>query len=526
MKSIFVNVRGLFVFHFILAFLILGCSKNNGSGDNGPGNGKGDDEPDLPQVELVNGNNVYGYILDEANNPIANVVVTDGYTVVKTDNKGVYQFKKDNNAKFVHYSTPAEYEIAVESSNRKAPLFYKTLNTSNNPQQHNFTLNKRTTVDKNFVLFGLGDPQVASQAEVGRFTEETLIDVTTELATISQPVIGISLGDVVADNASLLNTMKIRLGSTAMPVFTTIGNHDKFSSGTVKTNEVFENVFGPTNYSFSMGDVHFVCLDNVVFSNTSDYSMGISQEQIHWMEQDLSHVPKDKMLIVYYHMPLRGTNFSTRTQFFNLIKDFKTVHLMSGHTHYAENYIHSVSGKEIYEHVHAATCGAWWKSTINGDGTPNGYMIFQIEGTTIKDWIYKPTKLPRDFQFRLHWGDMSFGGQYGYFTYGQPGNTLIANVWNADPAWKVEVYMDGAKLGDMTLTTSSPLNQDAWSKGYHLGVLNRNPSNYSTTTRHLYTYRIDNPNSTLRVVVTDRFGRTYEQNHVDIVTELSSAAGY
>src|SRR5690606_18412481 len=180
------------------------------------------------------------------------------------------------------------------------------------------TLHKRAGVDKNFVLFGLGDPQVANQAEVGRFTDETLVDVATELAAISQPVIGISLGDVVADNASLLNTMKMRMGSTSMPVFTTIGNHDKFSTGSVKTNDVFEKVFGPTNYSFNMGDVHFVCLDNVVFSNTSDYSLGISQEQIDWLEKDLSYVSKDKMLIVYYHMPLRGTNFSTRTQFFNL----------------------------------------------------------------------------------------------------------------------------------------------------------------------------------------------------------------
>lgn len=520
MKRMFVGFRLLLVYNILLAFVILACSKSSeGPVDNGK-----DGEPDLPAIELLNGNNVYGYIMDDAKQPIANVVVTDGYAVVKTDSKGVYQFKKGDKSKFVHYSTPAEYEIAVESSNRKIPLFYKALAGSNNPQQHNFTLTKRTTVDKNFVLFGLGDPQVANSAEVDRFTNETLVDVKAELTTISQPVYGISLGDVVADNAGLLNTMKTRLGSTSMPVFTTIGNHDKFVNGSVKTGDTFENVFGPTNYSFDIGDVHFVCLDNVVFSNTTTYALGISQEQIDWLEKDLSHVSKNKMLIVYYHMPLRGTNFSTRTQFFNLIKDFKEVHLLSGHTHYSENYIHNISGKQIYEHVHAATCGAWWRSTINGDGTPNGYMIYQIEGATIKEWIYKPTKLSKDFQLRLHWGNASFGGEYGYFSYSQPSSTLIANVWNADPQWKVEVYMDGQKLGDMTLKTSSPLNQDAWSKGYHIGVLNRNPANYSTATKHLYTFDVNNPNSTLKVVATDRFGRTYEQS--EVVTTLSSAMNY
>lgn len=523
MNSWFVRLIFRFVFGLLLAFIAVGCSKSN---ENAPGNGK-DEDPDLPTVELVNGNDVYGYILDWDNNPVTDVVVTDGYTVVKTNDKGVYQFKKSEHARFVHYSTPAEYEITVESDNRRVPLFYRTLSASNSPQQHNFALNKRTSVDKNFVLFGLGDPQTSNQADVDRFTNETLPDIREELAAISQPVIGISLGDVVADNASLLSAMKGRLGSTSMPVFTTIGNHDKFgTSPSPKTSDLFQNVFGPTNYSFNVGDVHFVCLDNVVFSNNTSYGMEISQEQIDWLEKDLSHVAKNKMLIVYYHMPIRGSNFSTRTQFFNLIKDFQEVRLMCGHTHYAENYIHNVSGKEIYEHIHAATCGAWWRSVINGDGTPNGYMIFQIEGASMKDWIYKPTRLSRDFQFRLHWGDMSFGGAHGYFSYGQPSNTLIANVWNADPAWKVEVFMDGQKLGNMTLRTSSPLNQDAWSKGYHLGVLNRNPSNYSTTTRHLYTYQVNNPNSTLKVVVTDRFGRTYEQNHSQIVTTLETAASY
>ena len=119
---------------------------------------------------------------------------------------------------------------------------------------------------------------------------------------------------------------------------------------------------------------------------------------------------------------------------------------------------------------------------------------------------------------------MNFGGAYGYFNYGQVENTLVANVWNADPNWKIEVFMDGQKLGDMKLSTAQPLNQDAWSKGYHLGVLNRNPTNYSTATKHLYTFKVDNPNNTLKVIATDRFGKTFEQSQ--IVTNLSSAMGY
>lgn len=516
----------LFATLFLLQLIFVGCSKDSESGTV-PKPGGGTDTPNLPRVQLVNGNDVYGYILDESKNPISNVVVSDGFSVVKTDDKGIYQLKKNAKAKFVQYSTPAEYEIAVETNDRKIPLFYRKLMAASTPQQHDFTLRKKSAVEKNFTLFGIGDPQVTDDTQVHRFINETIADIKTEVAGISQPIYGIALGDIVNDKNNLLSTMKMRLGTLSMPVFSTIGNHDKFGASTSpKTNDMFENVFGPTNYSFNIGDVHFVCLDNVVFSNNSTYGLGISQEQVDWLEKDLSHVPKDKMLIVYYHMPIRATNFATRSKFINLIQDYKEVHLMCGHTHYMENYILTSSGKQIYEHIHAATCGAWWRSNINGDGTPNGYMIYKIEGTTIKDWIYKPTNLSRNFQFRLHWGDQEYGGTYGKYTYGQPSNTLVANIWNSDPAWKAEVYMNGNKIGDMALKTSAPLNKDAWSMGYHVGVLNRSVNSYETTTKHLYTLQIPNPNNTLKVIVTDRFGNKYEQNYADIVSSFDSAWKY
>lgn len=510
----------------LLIFTLIGCSKSNDGGDP-PKPGGGGDTPNLPRVQLVDGNDTYGYILDESKNPIPNVVVTDGFSVVKTDDKGIYQLKRSTKAKFVYYSTPAEYEIAVETNDRKIPLFYRKLMTSTTPQQHDFSLRKKTTVEKNFTLIGIGDPQVTDDTQVGRFVNETIADIKSELASITQPTYGIALGDIVNDKDNLLSTMKMRLGSMSMPVFTTIGNHDKFATApNPRNNDLFENTFGPSNYSYNIGDVHFICLDNVVFSNNSTYGLGISQDQVDWLEKNLVHVPKDKMLIVYYHMPIRSTNFATRAKLISLLKDYKEIHLMCGHTHYNENFLFTNSGKQFYEHIHGAACGAWWRSNINGDGTPNGYMIYRIEGSTMKDWIYKPTKLSRNFQFRLHWGDTDFGGSYGIFNYGQPSNTLVANIWNSDPEWKAEVYMNNQKIGDMTLKTAAPLNKDAWSMGYHIGVLNRNAESYDTTTKHLYTFQVNNPNNTLKVVVTDRFGNTYEQTYADIVTSFDTAWKY
>ena len=500
-----------------LFFFLLSCKKEN----NAP-TSPVDYQP-VPEdiIEINTGNNVYGRIVDAANQPIKGIVVSDGYTCVQTDAKGVYQFKKNVNAKFVFYSTPSGYEINTESPGIKVPEFYKRVDLDNKIIRADFSLKKLAKTATNFTLVCIGDPQVANTNDVARFKNETIADIKATLNGINTPVLGLSMGDVVADKDELLLPMKSLLGSTSMPVFTAIGNHDKFSpTGLVKDGNLFSNHYGPLNYSFNVGDVHFVCLDNVHFTSNTDYNYNITNDQIQWLTNDLSYVPKDKMVIVYYHIPIRGGSINNKAKLFALLKDYKEVHLMSGHTHYNQNYIHT-SPANIYEHIHAAACGAWWKSTINGDGTPNGYAVYSIKGNTIDNWYYKSVNFDKDYQLRLHRGNASFGGSYGNYTYGLASTVIVANVWNADPDWKLEVYENGVKTGNMISTS---INKDAWSLGYHLGTLNRNPDSYTTNTTHLFTYALKNASAAVKVVATDRFGNVYEQDK--ITTDLLPAISY
>ncbi|MGV8093102.1 MAG: calcineurin-like phosphoesterase C-terminal domain-containing protein [Mangrovibacterium sp.] len=208
----------------------------------------------------------------------------------------------------------------------------------------------------------------------------------------------------------------------------------------------------------------------------------------------------------------------------NALKDFSKVHFMCGHTHYHENFF-ITSPMNIHEHIHAAACGAWWKSTVNCDGVPNGYAVYDISGTAITNWYYKPTNYSKDFQIRLHWGDTQFGGQYGYFNYKQGGN-IVANIWNADPDWRIEAYEDGVNAGNLTKLSTLI---DAWAAGYHVGVLNRNPSNYGATgsgsNKHAYLHTLKNKNArTIEIRATDRFGTVYRQT--GIISDLKTAEAY
>jgi hypothetical protein len=480
--------------------------------------------PSKPEIDPKPGMDLYGLITDTEGNPLTGVVVSDGFTCVVTDEKGIYQMKRNEQASIVFYSTPSVYEINITGSSSNAAMFYSALSAAT--KRYDFTLKKLPQIETDFTLLCIGDPQVTSASDVERFRNETMPDLKAFVNASAKPCYGLVMGDVTGDHPELFAQMKNLMGSGKMTFFTTIGNHDKTggNDSTPRNAQAFCAVYGPLDYSFNRGNVHFVCLDNVVYTDKDNYAGGFEDHQIEWLKQDLSYVPKDKMLVVYYHIPIRNTAVKNRTAFLNALRDFSKVHFMCGHTHYHENFF-ITSPVNIHEHIHAAACGAWWKSTVNCDGVPNGYAVYEISGTAITNWYYKPTNYSKDFQIRLHWGDTQFGGQYGYFNYKQGGN-IVANIWNADPDWKIEAYEDGVNAGNLTKMSTVI---DAWAAGYHVGVLNRNPSNYGATgsgsNKHAYLHTLKNKNArTIEIRATDRFGTVYTQT--EIISDLKTAAAY
>jgi hypothetical protein len=482
-------------------------------------------KPVHPSITPQPGMDLYGSIIDQHGSPVSGVTVSDGYNCVQTDENGIYQMKKNALAKVVFFSTPAVYAVNVTGKVSRAASFFSAITQGS--KRYNFDLEKLPAVEDDFMLVCIGDPQVTSEAEIDRYKRETLTDLKASIEASTLPCYGLVLGDTVGDKPNLLLGMRNATGSLSMPYFTTIGNHDKAggSASTPRDANAYTAVFGPTNYSWNRGKVHFISLDNVIFSNNSNYTGGLEDYQIEWLRQDLQYVPKDRMIIVYYHIPIRhNMDFKNRNAFFALLKDYAHVHFMVGHTHYNENF-QITNPMNVYEHIHGAACGAWWKSTVNCDGTPNGYAVYSVRGTELADWYYKPTKYSKDFQIRLHWGDTSFGGPYGYFSYNR-GYNIIANVWNADAGWTLEAFEDGAPAGALT---KLPTLIDAFAAGYHVGVLNRIPGNYGATgsgqNKHAYLHTLKNPQArTIEIRATDSFGRIYSQT--EIITNLTTAENY
>lgn len=479
------------------------------------------------KIVPVKGINLYGEIKDNEGNPVPNVVVSDGYSCTATNSKGIYQLVKNKNSQFVFYSTPSAYKIETKGSTDNNPCFYVRIEgKSNEVTRQDFKLTKLANPENNFTLVCIGDPQCRDSVQAGRFKNETVKDMNQFVRTVSGPCYGVALGDIVWNTPGMIPAMNQLIGSINMPVFVAIGNHDKSrnlqSKSIPRSPDDFRKEFGPTDYSFNRGSVHFICLDNIIFSNSEDFVAGITDEQLNWVKNDLSYVSKDKMIIVYYHIPVYNAKNKNEKTLLSLLKDYKEVHLMAGHTHYTRNYIYP-SLPNTYEHIHGTACGAWWNSTICSDGTPNGYAVYEIKGNQIKNWYYKSVNYDKSFQIRLYHGDASFGGKYGTFSFGLGKGAIVANVWNADKKWKIEVFEGGVKTGEMIRMPDK--SNDAWTAGYHVGVLHKKMKSFSNKCFHLYSYILKNPDaSVIEVRATDEFGNVYTQN--SFTSDFSSAISY
>ena len=478
---------------------------------------------------------IFGHVTDNQGRSIAGVVVSDGYRCVTTNRNGIYRLNRHTGAKFVFYTNPKGYEPDSKG-------FFQPL--SKDKQEYNFVLGQHTGNDTHFRLLLITDPQVRSEKSYNRFTAETVPAMKQTIAGSTLPVVGWCLGDEVHEQCAWLeNGMHSEITNLGIPFFSVIGNHDYFKvEGSDKdtaprTADEYEKYWGPTWYSFNKGDVHFIALNNVKYTSgiSYDHLGNIDAEQLAWMKEDLRHVDKSKLIIVGYHIPMSHTTGANsddetpvvptgRDEMLKLLAAYPNRLLMAGHTHYMR---HSTIAQPIKseERIHAAACGAFWWTTANSDGTPNGYSVYEIDGNKIVNNWYRTVNVPdaykdhpRDFQIRLHHGDATFGGQYGTCHFGNktplPSGYVVANIWNWDPQWKVTVTEDNGAPVTMTQGTKSKpkVCHDAWAPGYLIGVRHRAPAHFRAYCQHLFVYKLKNPNARVTVTATDRYGNSYTQS--------------
>lgn len=437
---------------------------------------------------------------------LARVAVSDGQSVVRTDAEGHFELVATDAEPLVFVSLPRGHMVPLQASG--AARTYQVVTPSPAGEASVvFDLTPRLDADDRHAFFVLADPQTENEVETGWFHAQTVPDVAAEVRALDgRPAFGVGCGDMMYDHLELFPEYERGVRAIGLPFFQVVGNHDLDMKAYTDegSTATFRRHFGPTYYSFEMGLVHYVVLDDVHWLGKG-YVGYLDERQLQWLAADLALVERGRPVIVFLHIPAFCTLaprtglttpapwqvVSNRQALYELLAPFKA-HLMSGHTHEQE---HVFEGG-VHEHVHGAVCGAWWTGPVGTDGSPNGYGIYQVDGESLR-WRYKATGHPPAHQMRL------------YPPAAAAPRLLRANIWNHDPQWTTELIVDGTPRGPLTQAT----RVDPLSEALHAGpaLPARRAWVEPIATAHFFEATLPDGWRDARVRATDRFGTTYEE---------------
>jgi hypothetical protein len=434
------------------------------------------------------------------------VAVTDGLDVVLTDSDGRFTLVADGRQPFVYISLPDGVEIPRNETG--TARFYRPLSApASGEVAMEFELARRRSSAEHHRFVALADTQTENADDLALLHAETVPDVRGWGAEEQGvPAFGVAVGDIMWDRLELYPEYERAVRDMGIPFFQVVGNHDlEFKARSAElTVSTFMRHFGPPYYSFDMGAVHYVVLQDVLWHGTA-YVGYIDERQLRWLEADLARVERGRPVVVFLHIPVLSlrwqrdgrdrpyphTSVNNRAALYELLEPFQA-HVLSGHTHENE---HVFEGG-LHEHVLGTTCGAWWTGPICQDGTPSGYAIYDVRGEELR-WTYKATGQPRDHQVRLY----------------APGSDttapdeIVANVWNWDPKWQVEWVADGEPRGPM----ARRVGFDPMSLQMHSGPTRPAKRGWiePAPTDHLFYAPVASGTREVQVRATDRFGRTF-----------------
>jgi hypothetical protein len=482
---------------------------------------------------------VRGYVYDDANRNgkkdrrekgVANVAVSNGREVVLTDIEGKYVLPVDDD-NIIFVIKPAGYRIETDEYNLPRSFYiHKTGGspalqyegvkpTGKLPASLDFALIKYDEPEA-FTALVFGDSQVYNENEI-KYFEQGIVD---DAKTLTTPVFGITLGDLVGDKLSLHPLYKDAIKKIGLPWYNVMGNHDMNYDAKADSlsDETFEANFGPANYAFNYGKAHFIVLDDILYPDPVDgkgYLGGFRNDQLTFIQNDLQYVATDRLIVVCMHIPLNTGNNAfrddDRKKLFHFLDNYPDVLVLSAHTHYqVQHFTGKANGlnreKPLHEYNVGTSCGDWYSGVFDEkgipvatmrDGTPKGYALLTVDGNQYKT-DYKVAGQSADYQINLYCPKIN-------------ASVIFANFFMGDDSSTVEYCVDGGEWKKMNKTEDyDPAYYHYMQEWDYIEDVRpgRRPSN---PVRSTHLWRAGIPSNlpagkhTVEVRATDRYGRTF-----------------
>lgn len=455
----------------VCALCLLACS--NPADPENPGGGT-----------VVTRYTISGTISGNDGKLLKGVVVSDGINCAQTGEDGKYYLDANlESVEYVFVSTPSDYAAPVEDGHACFWKFLKDCQKdSNGKYTVDFTLNRISSPER-FTILIYADPQPRkSTAGLDKIAYHSLDccadmyrDMKEYVATLGGgPVYGIGLGDIVHQDLSLLPMYRSGMATTGISTYNVIGNHDHGHRlmEDAEASKDYEAVMGPANYSFNLGGMHFLMLDNMISGDPTagkycdECATGLTNEIWEWVKKDLSLVPTTTPLMVCAHSPMmRLADGKDRTglhlaELRGLLSKYAKAYVWAGHTHSSFNFVDK-DKPTIETHTLSRVTGALWTNEYLGsNGTPRGYVVFQYDNGDIS-WKFKPTY----YQSSTYTGNGSSGSpDYTWRDWDYVGGKAVMKATGEplDERYQMQLFPPGT-YGDRYLYANIFLWDELWS---------------------------------------------------------------
>lgn len=183
-----------------------------------------------------------------------------------------------------------------------------------------------------------------------------------------KPAFLIHTGDICYEPGLTMHNQIVNAQTMDCPVYYCIGNHDlvKGSYG----EELYESLYGPTWYSFDMGNVHYV----VTPIDHGDHPTNYTQKDVYnWLKNDLAMMKKEQALILFNHDLFTASDtfvFKADKEHTLDLRAFNTKAQIYGHMHY--NYVRNQNG------IYTICTGTLDKGGI--DHSPSSFREIKVDG--------------------------------------------------------------------------------------------------------------------------------------------------
>lgn len=225
-----------------------------------------------------NGNGVF----DKPDQPLKGVAVSDGLNVVRTDGEGRFSLPGYEKTRFIYISTPSGY---------KSEKFYRPAAGKEVSYDFGLTAYKAVRKDGCHRFVQITDSEIFGDQDQSEWIREQ-----KEYAAGEAPAFIIHTGDICYEKGLKAHIGLLNTGNTCCPVYYSIGNHDLVKGR--YGEELYESIYGPSYYSFDVGNVHYI----VTPMAGGDHWPGYTRAQVcQWMQNDLAQVSGNKAVIMFNH---------------------------------------------------------------------------------------------------------------------------------------------------------------------------------------------------------------------------------